>query len=124
VLHPRAELYEGQQLAGALVDLFARPAAEMQRKSDVLEARQRREKIEELKDEADLVATDPREPIVGEAASASPSTRTRPAVGRSRPPTRFSSVDLPEPDGPMMDTICARGMTRLTSSSAVTWRLP
>ena len=31
--------------------------------------------------------------------------RTSPEVGRSRPPTRLSSVDLPEPDGPMIDTI-------------------
>ena len=45
-------------------------------------------------------------------------------VGRSRPPTRLSRVDSPEPDGPMMETISPRGITRLTSSSVVTWRLP
>ena len=31
----------------------------------------------------------------------SPPTSTAPAVGRSRPPIRLSSVDLPEPDGPI-----------------------
>ncbi len=30
-----------------------------------------------------------------------PATRTEPLVGLSRPATRFSSVDLPEPDGPI-----------------------
>ena len=43
-------------------------------------------------------------------ASASPSTLTSPDVGRSRPPIRLSSVDLPEPDGPMMETISPRGI--------------
>ena len=47
--------------------LRARPAAQMQRQPDVLEARQRRQQIEELKDEADLVAPDPRQPVVGQA---------------------------------------------------------
>ena len=33
-----------------------------------------------------------------------PSTSTAPAVGASSPPARLSSVDLPEPDGPMTAT--------------------
>lgn len=37
---------------------------------------------------------------------------------------RLSSVDLPEPDGPMTETIWPRGMVRETSSRAVTCRLP
>ena len=35
------------------------------------------------------------------ALTSSPATRTVPRVGLSRPATRLSSVDLPEPDGPM-----------------------
>src|SRR5262249_29639048 len=54
----------------------------------------------------------------------SPSTRTWPAVGRSRPPTRLSSVDLPDPDGPMIETISPRGIDRGTSSGARTGRWP
>ncbi len=41
-----------------------------------------------------------------------------PALGRSRPPIRLSSVDLPEPDGPTMETSSPRPMARVTSSSA------
>ena len=44
----RPELDEGQQLARALVDFLARPAAQVQRQADVLEARQRRQQVEEL----------------------------------------------------------------------------
>ena len=62
------ELHELQQLAGALVDLTARPAAQVQRQADVLEARERRQQVEELEDEADLVAADSRQLVVGETA--------------------------------------------------------
>ena len=34
--------------------------------------------------------------------------RISPAVGRSRPPIRLRRVDLPEPDGPTMETISPR----------------
>ena len=40
----------------------------MQRQADVLEARERRQQVEELEDEADLVAPDPRQVVVGQAA--------------------------------------------------------
>ena len=67
VLQAVAELHQSQQLARALVDLLARPAAQVQRQADVLEARQRRQQVEELKDEADLVAPDARQLVVGQA---------------------------------------------------------
>ena len=35
-------------------------------------------------------------------ATSEPSTTTEPAVGRSSPASRCISVDLPEPEGPMM----------------------
>src|ERR1700675_3426346 len=35
-------------------------------------------------------------------ATSSPSSQISPEVGRSRQPIRFTSVDLPEPDGPMI----------------------
>src|SRR5919197_2119387 len=37
-------------------------------------------------------------------ASSSPSTRTRPDEGGSRPATMFSNVDLPQPLGPTITT--------------------
>src|SRR5262245_46601030 len=60
----------------------------------------------------------------GSPASDSPSTRTIPEVGRSSPPTRLRSVDLPEPEGPMIDTISPRAIASVTRSRAVTCRLP
>src|SRR3978361_308159 len=44
----------------------------------------------------------------------------RPAVGSSRPPRRFSSVDLPLPDGPLMATNSPRRISRSSARSALT----
>src|SRR5262249_37876751 len=41
------------------------PSAQVQRQADVLETRERRQQVEELEDEADLVATDLRQVVVG-----------------------------------------------------------
>ena len=68
VVHARVELNELQQLAGARIDLAARPAAQVQRQADVLEARQGRQQVEELEDEADLVAADAGQRVVRQAA--------------------------------------------------------
>ena len=46
--------------------------------------------------------------------------RSGPAVGRSRQPTMFISVDLPDPDGPTMARNSPRSTTRSTPSSART----
>ena len=46
-----------------------------------------------------------------------PSVTTRPAVGRSRPPTMPSRVDLPQPDGPMIATVSPSRTIRSTASS-------
>src|ERR1700674_948399 len=35
-------------------------------------------------------------------ATSSPSSQISPEVGRSRAPIRFTNVDLPDPEGPMM----------------------
>jgi len=49
-----------------------------------------------------------------------PSISSVPFVGRSSSPSRFSRVDLPEPDGPVIDT-CSPGQTaRSASRSAAT----
>src|SRR5690348_5657172 len=49
-------------------------------------------------------------------SQSTPSMHTRPAAGRSRPPSRYSSVLLPEPLGPITDTTSARDTVRDTSS--------
>src|ERR671939_211554 len=66
-----SELDEIEQLARAFVDFLARPPAEVQRQADVLEARERRQQIEELEDESNLVAPHSRQLIVGETAERS-----------------------------------------------------
>src|SRR5579864_9480487 len=46
------------------------------------------------------------------------SSHISPVVGRSRHPIRFTSVDFPEPDGPMIDTHSPGATVREKSSSA------
>src|SRR6266851_6070526 len=48
------------------------------------------------------------------ADTSSPSKRTRPLVGRSRVPSRWSRVDLPTPEAPMMATLSPALTVRLT----------
>src|SRR5882672_2152859 len=50
------KLHHFKESAGPLLDLFARKAFQMEGESDVLDASKAGKEIEELKDEADLVA--------------------------------------------------------------------
>src|SRR5580700_10301476 len=50
-----------------------------------------------------------------------PSTRISPEVGRSIAAIRCSSVDLPDPDGPINATNSPLCISRVTSFSAITW---
>jgi len=54
------------------------------------------------------------------SATSCPSIRQRPFVGRSRHPSRFSIVDLPEPDGPMIAQKSPPWKSIVTPSSART----
>src|SRR3990172_1280092 len=56
------------------------------------------------------------------ACTGSPSTSTCPRVGRSKPATMFSNVDLPQPLGPRMaaNSLCATA--RSIDYTATTWR--
>src|SRR3989338_7987696 len=53
-------------------------------------------------------------------ARSSPSTRTRPSSARSRPPSRFMTVVLPDPDGPMIASHSPCLISKLTRSRAIT----
>ena len=46
-------------------------------------------------------------------ASAAPSISISPSLGRSSPPIRLSSVDLPEPEGPTIETISPRSTIKI-----------
>ena len=54
------------------------------------------------------------------AVSSRPSIRIVPSVGRSSAPSRYSSVLLPEPDGPTMNAHRPRGIRQLIPRSAST----
>src|SRR5207302_2248552 len=56
MLQPVTEPHQLEQLRRALPDSGARPATQVEGQADVLERRQRWQEVEELKDEADLVA--------------------------------------------------------------------
>ena len=53
-----------------------------------------------------------------------PASQTSPAVGRSRPPSRCSSVDFPQPLGPMTATVSPGATSRSTPSTARTRPAP
>ena len=57
---------------------------------------------------------------VTNVVSSLPSSVTVPLVGRSSPASRCMSVDLPDPEGPMMAVNAPAGKSTLTWSSAVT----
>src|ERR1035437_9631943 len=53
-----------------------------------------------------------------------PSSRYLPEVGRSRQPRRFSKVDFPEPDSPMIATNVPRSTVMVTPCKACTTTSP
>jgi hypothetical protein len=75
MLKPVFELDEAEKLARAVVDVLARPAAQVQRQADVLDRGERRQQVEELEDEA-ILSRRIRVNVVGQALSASPSVTT------------------------------------------------
>ena len=99
-------------VAGAVPEPDARPAppppaarepaaGQPRRQRDVLRRRQRGEQVEGLEDEADPLASQPRQRSSRRAPSSLSPRCTLPEVGRSRPAADCSSVDLPDPEGPM-----------------------
>ena len=64
MLHPVPELNHFQKLFRSLFDLLARPLPQMQRQRHVFQAIQGRQQVEELEDEADLVAPKTREIVI------------------------------------------------------------
>src|SRR5258708_16080190 len=58
------------------------------------------------------------------AETASPSRRSSPRVGRSRHPRMLRRVDLPEPEGPMIEICSPSNTRRLTVSRATTSPAP
>src|SRR5437016_3006438 len=68
MLRPMAELHKIQKFLRTLLDLLAGPFAQIERESDVFQTIQGWQQVEKLEDEADLVAPDTREIVVGKFA--------------------------------------------------------
>ena len=88
---------------------FGSERGQQQRQLHVLRRGQHRHQIVELEDEADIGGAQRGEFALGNLSMRLPSKAISPALGLSMPPSRLSSVVLPEPDGPMIgDEILAR----------------
>jgi N-methylhydantoinase A len=68
MVEARAKANQVEQFFRSLVNLLRRPASQVQGNRAVLQASQRRQQVEELKDEPDFVAAQARQFIVGEPA--------------------------------------------------------
>ena len=119
VLHAvrHADLLE--RLLDALLALVRGHAAVGQRQLDVLVDREVADQVEALEDEADLAVADARalgeRQRLGRLAVQGSTCR---AVGESSRPRSDSSVDLPQPDGPAIDTYSPCAISRWMPESA------
>ena len=91
-----------------------------ERQGHVFDDVQQRDEVERLEDEPRPVAPQPRGLVVGQLAEILAFERDLPDVGRSRPPRTWSSVDLPEPDGPISATNSPASTDSETPRSAST----
>jgi hypothetical protein len=81
-------------------------AGQFERQHHVLDGVQRRQQLEGLKDETQQAAAQDRPRIFVERTEiASPASATEPLLGRSRPASRPSRVDFPEPEAPTIATV-------------------
>ena len=99
-------------------DLARRHAADGERQGDVLARGERVEQVGILEDEAKLLAAKRVSLADFIAVTSAPLTSTFPLVTASMVDTQLSSVDLPEPEAPMMPTNSPRITVNDTSASA------
>ncbi len=116
-----AQPQPGEQCLGAGLALGPRRAGVDGRDLHVGGGIEVRQQVVALKDEAEVVAAQPGEGegIQGVAVSW-PRNRYWPLLGRSRQPSRFIRVDLPEPEAPTMAIISPASMVRSSGWSTVT----
>ena len=120
VLAAIGQTHTGQRLVGPLQGRCTRHAVQDERHGDVLPRREHGDQVEELEDEADARAAQRRERVVVQRAQVGVAKQTLPLVGRSSPPSKYSSVLLPEPLGPIIATNSPGSTLRLTPRSACT----
>ena len=118
---PMLQTDGGDRRRRSFEPLRARHAAVHQPVGHVLQHRPGREQVKLLEDESEGRRTDTGELVVGHPLDVHvPSTRTLPSVGRSRVPATASSVDLPEPEGPVTATNSPAATESVTSRRAKT----
>jgi len=118
VAHPLGQAHLGQQPRCLGLPLAARDTGKDHGERHVLQRRHGGDKVEGLENEAHPLAAVSGQGVLVQGADIFPLTTIRPWVGRSRPPIRLSSVDLPESDGPAMQRNSAGATTRLTACRA------
>ena len=93
-----------------------------ERQRDVLDGGEGGDQVEVLEDVADRRTPHPGAAVRAQRREVGALDRDVPDVGLSSPPARVSSVDLPEPDGPMIATsspACAANETPRSACTAV-----
>jgi len=96
----------------------------VERQGDVFDAGERGEEVEELEDEADFVAAEAGEVVIGEVGDGLAVDTDFPGGGTVEAADEVEEVDFPEPEGPTMETISPRAICRSTESRATTCLLP
>ena len=89
------------------------------RDGDVVGGGERRQQVVLLEDEADLLLAQFGPPASDIASRSLPCMWTLPEVGGVRPPRMWNSVDLPEPEGPTMETNSPRFTSRSDAAQRV-----
>ena len=85
--------------------LGQRRAADAQGHGHVVQRAELRQQVVELVDEAQVLVAQLALPLGRKGRHLRPFSRTVPAVGASSPPSRCSSVLLPEPERPTMASV-------------------
>ena len=70
-----------------------------------LARRHRRQQMEALEHDPDMIPPQPRQAALVEHGEILPGDHVRPALGRSMPATTIIRLDLPDPDGPTSATV-------------------
>ena len=115
--HPVRQADHAEQQFDPLAPFRARQLCQLQRKFDVLERGQHRHQVVELEDEAHVARTPLGQFSLAEPGDVLAGHREPTRSGLSMPATRFSSVLLPDPDGPIIATKSPSRMTRVMSVS-------
>src|SRR5215475_2040256 len=98
--HAVAQLYKLEQLTRAFIDFLTRPMTQVERQADVLETRQRRQEVEELKDKTDLFPANRRQRVVVQVGQRLPVEADAPGGRSVEPAKQIQQCRLARPRRP------------------------